>query len=512
MFGPLSTNELSVATPRDAADPASTRNSWRVSLPLVSALAVYVFTIGNGRHVLMDPDTLWHIASGRWILEHGAVPTKDPFSHTFLGAPWSAHEWLAQVLLALTHDLGGFGAVVALTGIAFALSVGQLARALLRWLEPIYVLLFVTCGVAMAMGHALARPHMLAMPLLVWWTCELVRARAVGESPRVLALPVMVLWANLHGGFTLGLLLAGAFAVEAVIEAPPAARRATAIRWGRFVLLAAAASLLTPHGVNGPLYTWHIMANLPFALDRIAEWRSPDFHEAQPLEFWLLGALGFAMMQGIRFPPVRVALVLLLAHLSLKHIRNVELLGLLAPIMLAPAITAHRRRTRVESAQLTAADRLFNRLTAPAGWAATAAAVVVFALATVVVDNKRPLEPMGPVQALAAARASHLSGPVLNSYGWGGHLIFAGIPPFIDGRADMYGDAHVREYVNMTAPASFDAMHKLLDKHRIAWTLLEKDATANALLDLSPSWRRVYADETVVVHARVEPLVPPTKP
>jgi hypothetical protein len=473
---------------------------------------VYAFTIWNGRHVLMDADTLWHIASGRWMLEHGAVPTQDPFSHTFLGAPWSAHEWLAQVLLALTHDLGGFGAVVALTGIAFALSVGQLARALLRWLEPIYVLLFVACGVAMAMGHALARPHMLAMPLLVWWTCELVRARAVGESPRVLALPVMVLWANLHGGFTLGLLLAGVFAVEAVIEAPSAARRTTAIRWGSFVLLAAVASLLTPHGLEGPLYTWHIMANLPFALDRIAEWRSPDFHQPQPLEFWLLGALGFAMMQGIRFPPVRVALVLLLAHLSLKHIRNVELLGLLAPVMLAPAIAAHRRRTQVASAQLTAADRLFNRLAAPGGWAATAAAVVTLALATGIVGHKRPIEPMGPTQALAAARAAHLSGPVLNSYGWGGHLIFTGIPPFIDGRADMYGDAHLREYVNMTAPRSFDAMHKLLNKHRITWTLLEKDATANTLLDLSPGWRRVYADETAVVHARIQPLVPPTKP
>jgi hypothetical protein len=512
MFGPLSTSNLSAATPRESANPASTRDATRVSLALICAVAVYVFTVWNGHHVLMDADTLWHIASGRWMLEHGKVLTQDPFSHTFLGAPWTDHEWLAQLLLALTHDLGGFGALVALTGIAFALSVGQIARALLRWLEPIYVLLFVAFGVAMTMGHVLARPHMLAMPLLVWWTCELVRARSVAESPSMLALPVVVLWANLHGGFTLGLLLAGAFAVEAVIEAPTAARRAAVIRWGRFVLLAAAASLLTPHGIEGPLYTWHILGNLPFALDRIGEWRSPDFHQAQPLEFWLLGALGFAMIQGIRFPPVRVALVLLLAHLSLKHLRNVELLGLLAPLMLAPAIAAHRRRTQVEGSKLTAPDRLLNRLSAPAGWAAIAAAVVTLGLGTAVVDQKRPLEPTGPNQALAAARAAHLSGPVLNSYGWGGNLIFAGIPSFIDGRADMFGDAHVREYVNMTAPASFDAMHKLLDKHRIAWTILESESTAVALLDLSPGWRRVYADKTAVVHARIQPLVTPTKP
>ena len=111
-----------------------------------------------------------------------------------------------------------------------------------------------------------------------------------------------------------------------------------------------------------------------------------------------------------------------------------------------------------------------------------------------------------------AARAAKLSGPVLNSYSWGGYLTFVGIPAFIDGRADIFGDPHVREYVDVTAPASLEAMHKLLDKHRIAWTLLDPTAGAIALLDLSPGWRRVYADETAVVHARVQPLALTTKP
>jgi hypothetical protein len=512
MFEPSIPATALAATPRDFAVADSKRNPWRVSLPLACAAAVYAYTLAYGRGVLMDGDTLTHIASGQWILEHGAVPTRDPFTHTFQGAPWTAHEWLAQLLLALTHDAGGFGAVMALTGIAFALTIGLLTRALLRWLEPIYVLLFVVFGAVMTAGHLLARPHILAMPLLVWWTCELVRARGDGGSPRLVALPLMALWANLHGGFTLGLLLAGAFAVEAVIEAPAQARRSTAIRWGRFVALAAAASLLTPHGVEGPLFTWHILVNLSYTLTSVGEWRSPNFHQPQPLEFWLLGALGFAMMQGIRFPLVRVALVLLLAHLALKHIRNVELLGLLAPVVLAPAIASHRRRTQAESAQLTAADRLFARLVPPAGRAAAATAIIGLALATVIVDHKRPLEPLGPVQAVAAARAAHLSGPVLNAYSWGGYLTFVGIPPFIDGRADIFGDPHVREYIDVTAPASLEAMHKLLDKHRIAWTLLDPTAGAIALLDLSPGWRRVYADETAVVHARVQPLAPTAKP
>ena len=53
-----------------------------------------------------DGDTSWHIAAGRWILQHGAVPTRDPFSYSMPGTPWHAHEWLAEVPMALLFDAG----------------------------------------------------------------------------------------------------------------------------------------------------------------------------------------------------------------------------------------------------------------------------------------------------------------------------------------------------------------------------------------------------------------------
>ena len=45
-----------------------------------------------------------------------------------------------------------------------------------------------------------------------------------------------------------------------------------------------------------------------------------------------------------------------------------------------------------------------------------------------------------PTAALAAVEAAHVTGPILNDYGFGGYLAFAGVPPFIDGRAELYGD------------------------------------------------------------------------
>ena len=61
----------------------------------------------------------------------------------------------------------------------------------------------------------------------------LVSARARGAAPSVLLLPLMTVWANLHGGFLIGLVLAGALAVEAVFD--PACRPTDPIRsWGIF--------------------------------------------------------------------------------------------------------------------------------------------------------------------------------------------------------------------------------------------------------------------------------------
>ena len=57
--------------------------------------------------LLNDPDTYLHIAAGRWMLAHAALPVHDPFSHSLAGATWVPHEWLAEIILAVVYDLAG---------------------------------------------------------------------------------------------------------------------------------------------------------------------------------------------------------------------------------------------------------------------------------------------------------------------------------------------------------------------------------------------------------------------
>jgi hypothetical protein len=104
-----------------------------------------------------------------------------------------------------------------------------------------------------------------------------------------------------------------------------------------------------------------------------------------------------------------------------------------------------------------------------------------------------------------AVRKARLSGPVLNEYGLGGYLVYAGIAPFIDGRADMYGDNFLKEYMEAVSLKSSDGLPKLLQKYRIEWTLMPPESPAVALLDHLPEWRRLYADKVAVVHVRNRP-------
>jgi hypothetical protein len=242
-----------------------------------------------------------------------------------------------------------------------------------------------------------------------------------------------------------------------------------------------------------------------YALERIGEWQSPNFHALQPLELWLLGGLAMVLHQGLRLPLVRLLLLLGLLHLALKHVRSIELLGLLGPLVIAGPFAAQWRQRRQSAAQLESADRVFRKLAQPAGAGAILLAGLVVIAVPIWASRARPIElpdRVAPVHAVAAVQQQGIKGPVLNSYGTGGYLIFSGIPAFIDGRADMYREDFLKQYAEATELRTSDALEKLLGRYRITWTLLEVDTPAIALLDKLPEWRRIYADKAVVVHAR----------
>lgn len=451
--------------------------------------------------MLSDPDTYLHIAAGRWMIMHGALPVHDPFSYTMAGAPWVVHEWLAEIVLAAVYDLGGWSGLVLLTGAAFAVSAALLVRLLLRHAEPFSALIAAVLGCAVASGHLLARPHMLALPLLVLWCGALFRARDDGKAPPLLLLPVLALWANLHASFLFGLALAGLLGGEAVLfPAPGTSRCGEARRWGLFVLLASVAALCTPNGIAGLLLPFRLMA-MP-ALQSFDEWHSPDLQHFLVLEIWLLGLLFLGFTLAIRVPPTRRLLLLGLCHMTLQHARYVELLGFVAPLALAASLGAEIA-ARVRAVPFSIVGRGIIELGRPAAAPAMAsglALAVLLSMPLLLSPLRRNDDPATPARALAAAQRIGVSGPVFNAEVFGGYLIFNGIQPFIDGRLEMYGDGFFRRY----SQAGYDRrrLAALLDRFHVAWALLMPRDSAALLLDGMPGWRRVYGDRYAVVAVR----------
>jgi hypothetical protein len=493
---------------RISATLALGRSPYGLSLPLIFGLSLYALIAGHGGAVLHDPDTDLHIAVGRWIIAHRAVPQHGIFSGTMAQAPWVAHEWLGEVLLAWLFDTFGWAGLVAVTAFCAAAAVAMLLRQLLRSFLPVHAMIATALAVTMVIPHVLARPHVFTLPILVAWVGGLVRARSEDRAPTAWLAGLMALWANLHGGYLFGLGLAGLLAAEAVLLAPDRRiRRRAAGGWAFFGVLAVGAALLTPYGVAGLLLPFRL-TGMSFAMGQLVEWRSPDFQSFEPLELWLAVVLFAGFVRGWRLPPTRLLMLLLLLHMALQHRRHGELVGLVAPLLLAPAL-APQLRPSPAGRSAGPVDRTLAELAKPASLRGAALAGAVLAGVSAAVLHGAAVRPDAamPKAALTAVEAAHVTGPVLNDYGFGGYLIYEGIPPFIDGRAELYGDEFIKRYVQAMLVDS-DELPKLLDQNGISWTLIAPERPAALLLDHLPGWRRLYADDVAVVHVRTDPAPP----
>jgi hypothetical protein len=137
------------------------------------------------------------------------APRADPFSHSMLGAPWTAHEWLSEVLLAIAFRLGGWSGVVLMTGAAVALAALIVGLSAARELRGAPLIVTVAIGLSLLTANLLARPHVLVLPLAAAWAAGIIAARDRGRAPPLGLAPLMTARANMHGGFIFGLLLIG---------------------------------------------------------------------------------------------------------------------------------------------------------------------------------------------------------------------------------------------------------------------------------------------------------------
>jgi hypothetical protein len=454
--------------------------------------SVYLLMLAAGSSLLDDSDTFWHIAAGKWIIDQHAVPSVDIYSFTKPGAPWISTSWLAQVIYAESYELGGWAGPVFVAAASIAAAFALLGLIVSRRIPRAYAIIVVLAALVLSMPHLLARPHVLAMPVMVAWVNGLMSASERRQAPSFWLLPLIGLWANLHGGFIFGLALVAPFAFDALWNTEASQRLSLAMRWIVFGICALAASCATPYGWESILASRKIL-ELGELLHVISEWRPADFSHHTPFEVALFALMAGALHFGVKLSPPRLLLVLGLFYMALSHVRNIESFASLMPLVLLTPLSSQFRLQPARAVNLTL----------PMASAATL--FVLLGLATWAIAAHYRFSPpadQSPAAAVDVLQQRHAK-RVLNDVSFGGYLISRQMPVFIDGRAELYGEHFRMELLRALLLQNVNLLPELLEKYDIDAVLLPPSTPAASLLDRRDGWQRVHSDDNAVVHIRI---------
>ncbi|QWV96553.1 hypothetical protein KP005_14390 [Geomonas nitrogeniifigens] len=475
-------------------------------LLLATVLCTLFFTTPS--QLLLDGDTGYHIRAGEEILRARAVPLFDMFSQHAPPLPWTAHEWLAEVIMALLHQACGMSGVVALYALLLAATFRLLFRALMSYHAGVLPATAVTLATLICSKlHWLARPHLFTFLLLVVFHYLLEAWRRRGGRSLWLLPPLMLLWANLHGGFAAGLLLLAAFlagTAAGMAGGTPETRRAARRKTGELgaaLLGCLAAALLNPYGWRLLLFPLRLVSDR-YLMEHVAEFLPPSVHGWLPFNCMLLLLIALFALSRKKTEPTELLLALGFGYMALTSARYIPLFNLVT----APALAARLgelgqegggRWMRFLKGLSTRLARLERR--ALPVWGAAAVAVVTAATAGGLFRHSFDRRLM-PVDACEFVLRKGIKGKVFNSDEFGDYLIYRGYPAcrvFIDGRLDMYGAQRLKEYNEVIDFRP--GWDRVLERYGISWIIFETDSRFARFLQQRGEWQLIYADEVATV-------------
>jgi len=236
-------------------------------------------------------------------------------------------------------------------------------------------------------------------------------------------------------------------------------------------------------------------------LSQIDEWGPSNFQNDKIHLSFIVGVIALLIIFGIRLSGARLLAFLLTLVFALEHKRGLGVFSLVAPIFIVRPLEAAvpwLRRTDASADPVAKfCVRKMGPILAVSALLICSSELLMSALALPI----RPASRIAPVEALAVAKNEHLKGNVLNSYAFGGFLLFNGIPPFIDGRASLYGNRFLEEYIRAFSTPDPSVVSAFLAPYDVSWALLTPKETIAFVLK-SQGWKQLYADETATLLVR----------
>ena len=299
------------------------RFRFRLGVPDLVFGIVLVTILSGSVQLLNDPGTFWHARLGREIARTGDVPRLDVLTFTRDHAPWIDQSWAFDWGLAAVVDRWGWSAAVALAALGLAALYGIMARGLIRdGTSPLIAFSVTLFAAWVGTIHFLIRPHLFTFGFFYWTlrSCQMQHKRggwAIASLPLV-----MVLWANVHGGFLAGLVIVGTAAVAHAISGSwDQARRVNLARFAGIFLLCSLAPLINPYGVG--LYR-HVGQFVSGAASLTLEFQPIQFGQGQArlVEWVLLALIAIPTFSSRRMDRYNLAHALVWLHLALVSVRH----------------------------------------------------------------------------------------------------------------------------------------------------------------------------------------------
>jgi MFS family permease len=474
--------------------------------PSFPKLGIYVFLISltsvyylaNAPILVGHYDLGWHLAAGDLIRQQGGVPFHDPWSFTAGDRQWFNLSWLWDVIASVLFQYSGFtglllfavvwGAII--TGYLAALGLRSGASQLAVCISVLSACLLYPAFSAYPNIYLTASPNATTMLFSVVFYGECLRQ----TKSRFLLPAVMILWANMHGGFLLGIVIVGAFASVALLR-----RDWTNFRIYSFVGVGCfGATFINPLG-------WHIYEGLTTVLGHfsqayISEWwpyyRNITIPGSIPALIYILAFVALELRYRDSCPTEARLLSWLLLFLGIYQFRYMSFFFLFSTVPMA----LHLDRVLPKQASNLGAQRALLGV----GTIAACALPLIY----LQIDPAGGIAQMLPEQDVSYLQTHFPHARLLNHWNYGGTLIFrnrGAIPVFVDGRAaTAYPDDLLRDYFKIgQVEVDEAAWDMVLAKYQIDTVLWVKaHEELRRFLVKERGWKESYTGSYVSIYAK----------
>lgn len=459
-----------------------------------------ILLLGN-RMLNLDGDLPRHLAFGRLILSEHQIPPTEPLIYPYENRPYTSHEWLSQVIYWRIYSVAGLPGLVFSAAILLSTTFYILYSYLVKQFSMRLPVLFIVAWGAFATSLNWAiRPHLFSMLLLAIWLIWVDRLRC-GEDISIWRFPIlMILWSNFHGIFIAGILVLFAYAAGWAVDYLFAkeGNLATGKRLWLVLTLSVAGTVLNPGGADSWVSILSFVNN-QYLMSRMLEANSPNFQSPDMRIIFLLLVFSIFLLAVKRekFTSGQGFLLAGFTAMSLMAFRNIQLYGIVAPFVLAEAITRFADFPVLKRLETTLIN-IEDKITGVVYPVVIVILLGAFVLISPISQALYQFDPETfPVEAVTWLRSNPQSGNMFNELNWGGYLEMNLYPQktFIDSAADVTGEITMDYETVLTTGKGWE---DLLQTYNIEWVIIEPDSDLAQTLS-KKGWKILYEDKTAII-------------